>query len=495
VAPYLNDLTFLVAHVDLAKVDTNALIEQAAKFVPADKETLGRTGKAAADLTAAFKQAGARDIFVIANLDDAPQLPPFVLVPFDRNSDVDALRDLLCAPPKVADPNAPPPVQGLHFPACEKLDGVLFGGAPEVLARVKSMQATPRPELAQALVAVGDAGIQIAVIPSADSRRVAEQMLPKLPPELGGAPISVITQGMLWASLGITSPKVGMKLVVQSRDEAAAEKLHNFVTGLLLAVVKHPVVRKAVPNIYDITKALTPAVEKDRLVLSLDTGSDKVVKLADLLRPALSASRASAGRMQSMNNLKQISLAMHIYHDQNNSFPPAASRDKAGKKLLSWRVLVLPYLEQQELFKQFHLDEPWDSDHNRKLIEKMPALYVAPQLSKADRTNGKTTYLGVAGPTGMFGQAEGLKLRDITDGTSNTLMIVDVNDQNAVVWTKPDDWVPDEKKLLDALIGHYPEGFLAAFADGSVRLLMKNTDVNTLKALISYKGGEVVPPN
>lgn len=211
-----------------------------------------------------------------------------------------------------------------------------------------------------------------------------------------------------------------------------------------------------------------------------------MTKLMDLLRPTLDASRAN-------NNLKKISLAMHLYSNaSNDSFPPGASRDKAGKKLLSWRVLVLPYLDQKDLYDQFHLDEPWDSEHNRKLIPMMPATFAAPQLSKAARAQGKTTYLAVAGATGVFGQPQGVQLRDIIDGTSNTMLVVDVKDQNAVVWTKPEDWVPDEKKPLNALIGHYPEGFLALFADGVVHLIMENTDMRTLNAYISYKGWEAV---
>ena len=86
----------------------------------------------------------------------------------------------------------------------------------------------------------------------------------------------------------------------------------------------------------------------------------------------------AARRAQSMNNLKQFALAMHNYHDTNGKFPAASSFDKDGKPLLSWRVHVLPYLEQAELYKQFHLDEPWDSEHNKKLIEKMPNVLASP---------------------------------------------------------------------------------------------------------------------
>ena len=93
----------------------------------------------------------------------------------------------------------------------------------------------------------------------------------------------------------------------------------------------------------------------------------------------------NAARSQCINNLKQIGLAMHNYHAMHKTFPPAYTVDKAGKPLLSWRVLILPYLEQDALYKEFHLDEPWDSEHNRALIDRMPATYRCPDAARSRR--------------------------------------------------------------------------------------------------------------
>ena len=100
---------------------------------------------------------------------------------------------------------------------------------------------------------------------------------------------------------------------------------------------------------------------------------DERSALKTLLSPALIASREAAQRSVRLNHFKQFALAMFMYNDVKQSFPAAASYDANGKPLLSWRVLILPYIEQQELYNQFHLDEPWDSEHNRTLIAKMPA--------------------------------------------------------------------------------------------------------------------------
>ena len=140
---------------------------------------------------------------------------------------------------------------------------------------------------------------------------------------------------------------------------------------------------------------------------------------------------------QSINNMKMIMLAMHNYHDANKRFPPAYKADKEGKPLLSWRVLILPMIEQADLYNQFHLDEPWDSENNKKLIAKMPAEYRSPN-SKAGE--GKTNYLTVRGENTVFPGKQGVRIADITDGTSFTIAIVEASDEKAVIWTKPDDF-------------------------------------------------------
>ena len=99
---------------------------------------------------------------------------------------------------------------------------------------------------------------------------------------------------------------------------------------------------------------------------------------AAALAEAVGKVREAAKRIQLSNDLKQLALAVHNYHDTNGRFPAAAIYDKNGKPLLSWRVMLLPYLDQNELYKEFHLNEPWDSEHNKKLLEKMPAVFAPP---------------------------------------------------------------------------------------------------------------------
>jgi prepilin-type processing-associated H-X9-DG protein len=212
-----------------------------------------------------------------------------------------------------------------------------------------------------------------------------------------------------------------------------------------------------------------------------------------LLLPAVQSAREAARRAQCTNNLKQIALAFHNYHSANNKFPPAAIADKDDKPLLSWRVAILPYIEQQALYEQFHLDEPWDSPHNKALISMMPPTYACPT---AKLQPGKTTYRVFKGKGAGFEGKDGLGLAEFTDGTSNTLLVVEAPE--AVDWTKPDDlkFDPDPEKALPNLKSKvHPGGFNAAFCDGSVRFIKDSIDKMVLRALITRNGGEVINAN
>jgi tRNA A-37 threonylcarbamoyl transferase component Bud32 len=209
--------------------------------------------------------------------------------------------------------------------------------------------------------------------------------------------------------------------------------------------------------------------------------------MAGLSGSATEKVRQSANRMQTSNNLKQMAVAMHNYHNSNQRFPAAAICDEQGKPLLSWRVAILPFVEQQHLHKLFKLDEPWDSAHNRRLLPLMPKVYALPgKLNPGEKTH----YRVFTGGGAMFELQQGYRLTDIRDGTSNTLMIVEAAE--AVPWTKPDELVYDPKGPLPKLGGGFGSGFNAAFASGSVTFLSSTLPESTLRALITRAGGEQI---
>lgn len=200
--------------------------------------------------------------------------------------------------------------------------------------------------------------------------------------------------------------------------------------------------------------------------------------------------REAAARAVSANNLKQIAIAFHNYHGQKRAFPAHAIYSKDGKTpLLSWRVAILPYIEQEGLYKQFKLDESWDSAHNKKLIAKMPKVYESPVENK--RKDGMTFYQVFSGPDTVFDGPNQMKLQGITDGTSNTIMAVEA--KNGVTWTKPEDvTMPKDKDKLPAVGGLFTNGFNVLFCDGSVRFITPKVSPQIFRGLVTPAGGEVL---
>jgi hypothetical protein len=189
-------------------------------------------------------------------------------------------------------------------------------------------------------------------------------------------------------------------------------------------------------------------------------------------------------RLTSTNNLKMIGLAMHNYHDTNGTFP-TNYMTKDGKPGLSWRVALLPYMEEDKLFREFKLDEAWDSAHNAKLIERIPKVYTSVR-GRAEKD--QTFYQMFAGDNTLLGAGKGIRLQDTTDGTSNTFMAVEGG--KPVVWTKPEDLTFDGKQV-PKLGGMFDGDFHVVMGDGSVRLIPKGINSDVIKAAITRNGGEV----
>src|SRR5262249_45044104 len=194
--------------------------------------------------------------------------------------------------------------------------------------------------------------------------------------------------------------------------------------------------------------------------------------------------RQKADRAISSNNLKQIALAMHIYLDTNKTLPAGAVYDKNGRPLLSWRVLLLPYLEENELFKKFKMDEPWDGPNNKKLLEKIPSVYAAVGVKPKEKHS--TFYRVFTGPGTVFEGTKGIRLTDITDGTANTILVVEAAEP--VIWTKPDDLPYDPKKPLPKL-GVYPDGAHVLAGDGDVWRLSPQTTEKAVRGAIERGDG------
>ncbi len=187
---------------------------------------------------------------------------------------------------------------------------------------------------------------------------------------------------------------------------------------------------------------------------------------------------------------KQILLGLLNYASRHKQFPPRAIEDKEGKPLLSWRVAILPFIDDQSLYEQFHLDEPWDSPNNKPLVAKMPSVF-----QDASRpSDGTTTYLAPYGKGLAWDDAHGAtKLGEFIDGMSQTIMLVEADNAHAVPWTKPDDLEVNLSKPFDGLATERAVGkFMIGFADGQVVAVTRSLDPDTMKALFTRNGGEQI---
>lgn len=217
--------------------------------------------------------------------------------------------------------------------------------------------------------------------------------------------------------------------------------------------------------------------------------------LIALLLPAVQGAREAARRTQCANNLKQIGLAFHNYESVHGCLPPAYLADKDGKPMHSWRVLILPFLEQQNLYNMYKFDEPWDSPNNLRVAEMMPKVYQCP----SDMGGGRfTDYMVITGPGTVFDGAKSARFTEIADGTSNTLLVVEAKGASTR-WTEPVDIELAKSSLMtfggpQGDIGsNHRGGAQVLFADGSVRFLRQDVSPQTLKKLATKADGEAVP--
>jgi prepilin-type processing-associated H-X9-DG protein len=363
--------------------------------------------------------------------------------------------------------------------------------------------------LSRMLSKPSDDGISPALRQAAEKHQIiaglAVNQLPKLPadkvpPEL--LPLRDTKRIVLVGDFDEEHAKLDVRLAFE-RNGHAAEAMRALEEGRKLAQemltkVAQDLAKESKDNeatvafLKDVQSALKDAklrhVDTEvQLVAEVQTASS----LSTMLAHAAGMMKVSSNRIKSQNNIKQMSLAMINYADTYGGvMPTAAICDKNGKPLLSWRVSILPYIEQDNLYKQFHLDEPWDSEHNKTLIERMPEIYKLP----GDKTKYElpsTHYLAFVGNGAALEEKRGVRFpAEYTDGTSNTIWVAEA--EKAVPWTKPED-ISYDPKQAPKLAYFFSNRCNVGFMDGSVRAFRKDLKEEILHMFITRAGGEVIP--
>jgi hypothetical protein len=353
---------------------------------------------------------------------------------------------------------------------CEEMHSCTVIADSKLLKRLVSLEATPRPDLTEALAAAGERPVRIAVAPPALFARAAMEVL-KSPAPGTERPLGEYLAGLRWACISVapSGDQPRGELVVQAGNDEGAKRLAELIQGATQELAK--------------VQLASARIERGRATWNLD----------EHLQKAFGQSMERLAKVEAihadMNRLKTIGIALHNYHDIHKHFPDVAIRDAGGKPLLSWRVALLPFLDGArgtDLYRQFHLDEPWDSEHNRKLAERMPDAF------RSDQTPpGRTRFLAPVGKDLAFADEKGgLSIKTFTDGTSKTIMLAEADIDHAVVWTKPEDLVVDldnpKRGITDG-----SEAFLTGFADASAHRFSGDIKPELLRAMLTRNGGEM----
>ncbi len=337
--------------------------------------------------------------------------------------------------------------------------------------------------------------------------------LDKVPRDLINGPEAKEFAPLLAArKVTLTADLKGKELSVAARaafaDASAAGRARESVQkaiGLAVSAVEMVMSGKGPPELAGFTPAVKEAHRALKEAKVEVSGSDLVIAgsykadfdIGSMVVEAVKKIQGSATRMTAQNNLKQIGLALHNYASSYNRVPilgvganGAILRNATDKPLLSWRVAMLPYVEQENLYKQFRLNEPWDSEHNKKLIPLMPKIYAPTNPGNA----GYTHLQMVVGPNAMQPPSAAFP-GSFPDGMSNTIAVVEAAD--LVIWTKPDDvMLPGNtmpKDFKKKFGGQFPNGFNVLLWDGFVKFVPDTVSERTLSLLLNPRDGQVIP--
>ncbi len=460
---YFNAKTMAVGWIDISKLD----IEQLAKF----HESINGASPnivQSKEIRNALVQLGVTRIYWCTDLAKVTQGPQAVIVPVPAEKR-QVIATILAAFAAES--------EGVAV----VVDNVVLTGNAEAVKQLQSKkESTANPVLIETVNSVNHPHGFVISTPVAAVLPVAS-LLPQLTDgdSERAAEASELLVNLQSVTISGQLPPASASIRVTTKSTDVAQRL----TKLINTWTQY--------RIPDVSAAVQFATDGDSTVLTIKSLDKAIAVISAVPEIAMGQSRPNA-----MNSLKQIALGMHNFHDVYGHFLPQAFTDAKGKRMLSWRVMILPYLDQAALYNEYHLDEPWDSEHNTKLVSKMPAIFKSTSSTGAKAESGKTRFVAPLTFNSAFGRVgPGVRIQDITDGTSNTLMIVEASSDKSVTWTKPEDLTINEAGRLRSIIDQDADGFAAFMCDGSARFFPKQLMPAALQGILSINGGDIIDFN
>ncbi|HTN73733.1 MAG TPA: DUF1559 domain-containing protein, partial [Pirellulaceae bacterium] len=480
IAPFIDDKTVAIGYVDLVKLDPSALVTEL-------NSRLQATGKPALSAEDGVKvmqpltnlKQFVQQVYMVMSLNELVQgHPPFIV--FKLVPGADAKKAFVYLDTDKLEGEVDQAKFDKH--ALVKGDLLMFADKEVSVLRMKSLTPVASPQLEAAFQLAGEAPIQLLYAPVDAVRPDLNAML-GLMGQVQMPNGQTLLSGIKCAALAIDAPPtLQLRAELQGSDPTAVTFLQTLLTKQVERLRAKP---NLPPEASSILDALTPQVQGERLTFTIRPGNPLFDGFVPQVVPSAAAANSPDAMKARMEKLKSLALALHTYHDQHRKFPPANLEFK-GKKLLSWRVQILPQLGQQDLYNQFKLDEPWDSPNNLPLVARMPDAFADPSSTLPP---GFTTFLAPVNDLTAWKPTGALGFGDMRDGTSNTLFLLNAAPSHAVEWTKPADWEYQPEKPFDGLP---PVGFPAVYADGSMHLLSSTMDPKVWDNLLTRSDGTVI---
>jgi len=422
-----------------------------------------------------LREAGVHRGYVIASPASLVRGSPVVVLPCNQP---DKLQSMLQAFSKKHLPPASigPDLLTITKAPASKSSGQSFVllGTGEAVQHAIDATGTLRSDFAVPLASKDHLAHTMIVSLAAETRRDLMAFWPSRMP--AGFPVQFSPRGMV-EDIGRVvisadlPPRPALQVQVTTQTTEAAQRVGNTIETLLSLTGP---VRQNIHVEYD----------GSEIQFSAD-----LQPLRQVLGQLVAASSQNANRMQNMNNLKQVGLAIHHYADTQRHLPPRCFTDPESQPLHSWRVVILPFLEQRTLYHSINLKESWDASANEKYSSHSIPIY-----ANALSSPGKTT-LRAPVMQGSLWHGDGplKQFRDITDGASNTIAVIDAPKSAAVTWSSPEPWIISPEDPMSDIFGER-DRFTALMLDGAVKTFRKSEMTNDkLRALLTIAGEEAIP--
>jgi hypothetical protein len=483
--PTLDTQTVAVLNVDLARLDMETFEQQLSAHIsePTPAKLVQQQIQQYASAYSAIEEAGASELNVVYRIGPLKTENRLVALKCENEAAsqkvVEALKDF-------------PGIFGVQADIRFRDDLVVIGTSENIgISWTKAAVNPPNwytlhdeaelKALSHSLQSAGDSPVRFGLTISADQKRALVEFGPKT---IAADPQSSI-ENLTSLSAGIDPTKQSIRVQLETATPESAVAFATQLTNSFLGVARLPALQANLPGLAKWLGSVSFERSDSRLnwTMENDAYTSALQGIASPIAQSFKRQRYS----QSISKLREIMIALHNYHDANGQFPPAFSTNDENRPLLSWRVQILPYLGQLQLYRQFKLDEPWDSEANRKAAKTIPAIYSG---GLGDELGTQTRFVAPFGATALA--ADPIRLQDIADGSSNTIAVVEVSPSQAVDWAKPDKFSIDHDNLKSLLIEEGDSGFWAGFSDASIHFVPSEVNEDDLKNLMLTSDGNEV---